>query len=82
MPGVSRVHERRLAELAQTLGFTTVVCSHQVSPLPRLVPRSQTTVVEAAVEQVLFRYLQQVMQVTWRADTTASDDVEWRVAGA
>ena len=55
-------HERRLAELAQTLGFTTVVCSHQVSPLPRLVPRSQTTVVEAAVEKVLFRYLQQVMQ--------------------
>ena len=55
-------HERRLAELAQKLGFTTVVCSHQVSPLPRLVPRSQTTVVEAAVEKVLFRYLQQVMQ--------------------
>ena len=55
-------HERRLAELAQMLGFTTVVCSHQVSPLPRLVPRSQTTVVEAAVEKVLFRYLQQVMQ--------------------
>ena len=56
------IHERRLAELAQTLGFTTVVCSHQVSPLPRLVPRSQTTVVEAALEQLLFRYLQQVMQ--------------------
>ena len=55
-------HERRLAELAQKLGFTTVVCSHQVSPLPRLVPRSQTTVVEAAVEQLLFRYLQQVKQ--------------------
>ena len=55
-------HERRLAEMAQTLGFTTVVCSHQVSPLPRLVPRSQTTVVEAAVEELLFRYLQQVMQ--------------------
>ena len=55
-------HERRLAELAQTIGFSTVVCSHQVSPLPRLVPRSQTSVVEAAVEQVLFRYLQQVRQ--------------------
>ena len=55
-------HERQLAQLAQTMGFTTVVCSHQVSPLPRLVPRSQTTVVEAAVEELLFRYLQQVMQ--------------------
>ena len=55
-------HERRLAAFARSLGFTTVVCSHQVSPLPRLVPRSETTVVEAAVEQVLFRYLQQVMQ--------------------
>lgn len=55
-------HEKRLAEWAQTMGFTTVVCSHEVSPLPRLVPRAQTTVVEASVKQVLFRYLQQVMQ--------------------
>jgi len=53
-------HEMQLAELAQTMGFTTIVCSHQVCPLPRLVPRAQTTVVEAAVQQLLFDYLNQV----------------------
>ncbi len=53
-------HERQLADLAKKIGFSTVVCSHQVSPLPRLVPRAQTAVVEAAVEQVFFGYIEQV----------------------
>lgn len=55
-------HELLLADLARAIGFPTVVCSHQVSPLPRLVARAQTTVVEAAVEQLLFGYLEQVQE--------------------
>ena len=55
-------HERRLEAFARGIGFTTVVCSHQVAPLPRLVPRGQTTLVEAAVARPLFAYLQQVQQ--------------------
>lgn len=52
--------EQALAEAASAAGFETVICSHQVSPLPRLVPRGQTTLVEAAVQPVLATYLDQV----------------------
>ena len=53
-------HELALQRLALELGFETVVCSHQVCPLPRLVPRGQTALVEAAVARVLRAYLAQV----------------------
>ncbi|WP_114994619.1 hydantoinase B/oxoprolinase family protein [Synechococcus sp. UW179A] len=54
------MHEKGLAKLVRSAGFRTVVCSHEASPLPRLVPRGQTTVVEAAVRPVLSAYLDQV----------------------
>ncbi|KZR85455.1 Acetophenone carboxylase gamma subunit [Synechococcus sp. MIT S9509] len=54
------IHEKALAQLVRSAGFRTVVCSHEASPLPRLVPRGQTTVVEAAVRPVLSAYLDQV----------------------
>ena len=53
-------HELALQRFAAELGFETVVCSHQVCPLPRLVPRGQTALVEAAVARVLRAYLAQV----------------------
>jgi len=36
-------HELSLKAWLQELGFGTVICSHQVCPLPRLVPRGQTS---------------------------------------
>ena len=54
-------HELQLQQLADAVGFETVVCSHQVSPLPRLVPRGQTALVEAMVARVLFGYVDQVL---------------------
>ena len=54
------VHEQRCAALLREFGFRTVVCSHQVSVMPRLVPRGQTALVEGAVHPVLDGYLQQV----------------------
>ncbi len=53
-------HELHLQDWLNQLGFNSVVCSHQVCPLPRLVPRGQTTLVEATVSPVLFKYLNQV----------------------
>ena len=55
-------HEQRLEAFVRAHGFTTVVSSHRVCPLPRLVPRGQTTLVEAAVARPLFTYLDQVRQ--------------------
>jgi 5-oxoprolinase (ATP-hydrolysing) len=53
-------HEKRLAELAAEAGFTQVSASHAVSPLLRLVPRGDTTVVDAYLSPILRRYVDQV----------------------
>ena len=55
-------HELQCADELKVLGFPRVVCSHQVSVKPRLVPRGQTALVEAAVAPVLHGYLQQVQR--------------------
>ncbi|MGI4940093.1 MAG: hydantoinase B/oxoprolinase family protein [Janthinobacterium lividum] len=52
--------ETRLAELARAAGFTQVSVSHEVSPLLRLVPRGDTTVVDAYLSPILRRYVEQV----------------------
>jgi 5-oxoprolinase (ATP-hydrolysing) len=53
-------HEQRLAALACEAGFTQVSASHAVSPLLRLVPRGDTTVVDAYLSPILRRYVDQV----------------------
>ena len=53
-------HERRLAALARAAGFAQVSASHQVSALLRLVPRGDTTVVDAYLSPILRRYVEQV----------------------
>ena len=55
-------HELALGAWLEELGFTPVLLSHRVGGLPRLVPRLQTTLAEAAVRPVLARYLDQVQQ--------------------
>ena len=52
--------EARLAELAREAGFDQVSASHAVSPLLRLVPRGDTTVVDAYLSPILRRYVAQV----------------------
>jgi 5-oxoprolinase (ATP-hydrolysing) len=53
-------HEQRLAELAREAGFTQVSASHAVSPLLRLIPRGDTTVVDAYLSPILRRYVDHV----------------------
>ena len=53
-------HEQRLAVLAQEAGFTQISTSHATSPLLRLVPRGDTTVVDAYLSPILRRYVDQV----------------------
>ena len=53
-------HEREVAALARAAGFTQVSCSHEVSPLIKLVSRGDTTVVDAYLSPVLRRYVEQV----------------------
>jgi len=55
-------HELRLGEIAREEGFPQVSLSHRASPLPRIVPRGDTTVVDAYLSPVLRRYVDQVAQ--------------------
>ncbi|AJF64101.1 hydantoinase B/oxoprolinase family protein [Streptomyces vietnamensis] len=53
-------HETRVAEAARAAGFTQVSCSHEVSPLIKLIPRGDTTVVDAYLSPILRRYVDEV----------------------
>ncbi|MEU8828356.1 hydantoinase B/oxoprolinase family protein [Streptomyces sp. NPDC048636] len=53
-------HEQALATAARELGFTQISCSHEVSPLMKLVSRGDTTVVDAYLSPILRRYVEDV----------------------
>ncbi|WP_406448262.1 hydantoinase B/oxoprolinase family protein [Streptomyces sp. NBC_00876] len=53
-------HEKAVAAEARTAGFTQISCSHEVSPLIKLVPRGDTTVVDAYLSPILRRYVDSV----------------------
>ncbi|RJY09829.1 hydantoinase B/oxoprolinase family protein [Aurantiacibacter aquimixticola] len=53
-------HERRLAAIAQELGFTQVSASHEVSPLIKLVPRGDTSIADAYLSPVIRNYVEQL----------------------
>lgn len=54
------VHENAIGGLAAEIGFTQISLSGEVSPLPKLVPRGDTAVVDAYLSPVLRRYVAQV----------------------
>ncbi|MBN8630374.1 MAG: hydantoinase B/oxoprolinase family protein [Rhodobacterales bacterium] len=53
-------HEARVGAMARQAGFTQISLSHQVSRLAKLVPRGDTTVVDAYLSPILRRYVAQV----------------------
>ena len=53
-------HELAAKRLAQAVGFTQISVSHEVSPLMKLIPRGDTTVVDAYLSPILRRYVDQV----------------------
>jgi 5-oxoprolinase (ATP-hydrolysing) len=53
-------HEKQIEQIARQIGFEQVSVSHQVNPLTKMVPRGDTTVVDAYLSPVLRRYISQV----------------------
>jgi 5-oxoprolinase (ATP-hydrolysing) len=53
-------HEKQVAGLARSVGFTQISTSHETSPLMKLVARGDTTVVDSYVSPILRRYVDQV----------------------
>lgn len=64
-------HERRLAEIAQEIGFTQISASYTTSPLMKFVSRGDTTVVDAYLSPILRRYVDRVATALDR-DTTGT----------
>jgi 5-oxoprolinase (ATP-hydrolysing) len=56
-------HELAAASIAGGIGFTQVSVSHRVSPLMKLVPRGDTTVVDAYLSPILRRYCDKLMEL-------------------
>jgi len=50
-------HERRIAVIAERIGFSQVSVSHRVAPLIRLVTRGNTTAADAYLSPALHRYV-------------------------
>jgi 5-oxoprolinase (ATP-hydrolysing) len=55
-------HEREIGKLAEQVGFPQISLSSEVSPLMKVVPRGDTTVVDAYLSPVLGRYVDQVAE--------------------
>ncbi len=55
-------HEQAIGTLAEQLGFPQISLSSEASPLMKLVPRGDTTVVDAYLSPVLRRYVDQVAE--------------------
>jgi 5-oxoprolinase (ATP-hydrolysing) len=53
-------HEQRTAAMAEAIGFPQISVSHRVSPLMKLVPRGDTTVVDAYLSPILARYVDRI----------------------
>jgi 5-oxoprolinase (ATP-hydrolysing) len=55
-------HEELIARLAQRIGFREISCSGKVAPLPKLVARADTTVVDAYLNPVLRDYVERLRE--------------------
>ncbi|QDS93407.1 Acetophenone carboxylase gamma subunit [Roseimaritima multifibrata] len=56
------LHERTVQQIARRCGFARVVRSSAVAPLPQLVPRAETTVLDAYLQPILEDYIDRVWE--------------------
>ena len=53
-------HERQVGRIARDIGFTDVRLSHEVAPLIKIIPRAETTVLDAYLNPVIGDYLDEI----------------------
>jgi 5-oxoprolinase (ATP-hydrolysing) len=59
---INPAHERAAGDIARAVGFECVALSHQVSPLPRFIPRAETTVADAYLTPPLRDYVRRLTE--------------------
>ncbi len=50
-------HEMSIASLCRDIGFTQISCGHEVSPLIKYVPRTETAIADAYLSPILREYI-------------------------
>jgi len=55
--GANPTHELQLTELAREIGFDSHSASHQISSIRKIVPRGDTTVIDAYLNPILEQYI-------------------------
>jgi 5-oxoprolinase (ATP-hydrolysing) len=53
-------HEKKIAALAEDIGFKQISTSHQTTPLMKFISRGDTTVVDAYLSPILRRYITKI----------------------
>ena len=53
-------HEQQVGEIAAKIGFEEIRLSHQVAPLIKIGPRAETTVLDAYLNPVIGKYLDEI----------------------
>ena len=53
-------HEQEVGRIADEIGFADVRMSHKVSPLIKLIPRGETTVLDAYLNPIIGNYLDEI----------------------
>lgn len=61
-------HEQKLASLAAEIGYVQISTSHEVSPLTKIVPRGETTIVDAYLTPILRRYVNRIASAIYSTD--------------
>lgn len=53
-------HEQLVAEVARRVGFRSIRCSSDVAPVIKIVPRGETTVLDAYLDPVIATYVEEI----------------------
>lgn len=53
-------HEKRIRDIANSIGFEEVTASHDIAPLIKFIPRAQTALINAYLTPVLRHYISKV----------------------
>ncbi|EMI26084.1 oxoprolinase family protein [Rhodopirellula europaea] len=71
-------HERIVQQIAREVGFDDVICSTEVASLPRIVPRAETTTLDAYLMPILESYVARVWE-QFGGETTCH--LRWMTSG-
>jgi 5-oxoprolinase (ATP-hydrolysing) len=72
-------HEQELAAMLRGMGFEHVSCSAEVAPLMKILPRAETSIIDATLSPVIAQYLSRVQAPLATSDSGNSSNASARL---